>query len=454
MLDFLKKKTLVESRPLTLTESGIALAKTPSKVKQDALATDEEKRTEGDLKFLRNAYNNVPLVAGMINTKTDQIVQDFYFTGPKSDELERLADKVNLKTVFYRVCRLACIFGDSFVEVVKNRSNKVTELKVLNSEYIKMYTDKTGSVVGYGQVIDRKKLVLFGTTGEKAGDLAYEKVVKDISKIAHFKFSPKESGNYGTSMIRPMLPMISNKLDMEQDLRIIVKRYSAPIIHAKVGNNELPAQEENISAVASEIEDLQVENEIVTSHLVSLDVLQFNNKGVDLKTPFEYVDRQILAAGQVPPLLLGYSSGIDRATAEIQLRNFWGHVRAKQQELKVDFEDQIIIRHGLGTPKTKLNWKFADPREKDVEATQLQALAAAGVITKQKCNDLLSEIIDPRMKEKLPEIDFNSQMGMDDKNIPKEDNPNDPTKSTRIKQDKRVTKTDFRSPLEKTEPKK
>ena len=460
MFDFLKRKTISEGAPKTIQEAGIALAKTPEKVRMDALSMDEDRRPEDELKYYRNAYYNVPLVAGMINIKTDQTVQDFYFTGPNAAQLMNFADKVNLKRKFSRICKLCYIFGDSFVEVIKNKKGKVVDLKVIDPQYMRMYTSPTGDVVGYGQIIDNKKLVLFGTTGDSQADAAFKRIVKDAERIAHFKFNPLESGNYGTSMIRPMLPLLDTKLDMEIDLKVIVRRYSAPIIHAKTGNDQLPATDNDLTNVASEIDDLRADNEIVTSHLVDLKVLEFNNKGVDLKTPFEYVDRQIISASQVPPLLLGYSAGIDRATAEVQLRNFWGHIRAKQQELKVDFEDQIIVKHGLGTPKSKLVWKFADPREKDVEVSQVIDLSNSGLITKQKGNDVLADMIDPRLAEDLPDpMDFmggeedNSEGDKKEDNIPKHENPNDPTKSTRIKKGKRVTKTDFRSPMEKTEKK-
>jgi len=446
-----RSKKVVETAKIGIKEAGFGLVRDPTKFRAGVSIDEPEVRNKNDLKFYRNAYNNVPLIAGMVNTKTDQVVQDFYFDGPNKSALQKFGDKVNLKTVFHRTCKLGLIYGDAFWEVLKDRQSKVVDIKVLNSEWMRQFTDDFGEVIGYGQIIKDKKLALFGTTGNSREDANFKKRVRNKDVIVHFKFNSLESGNYGTSMIRPMLPLVDIKLDMEEDLRILMKRYIAPIIHAKVGNDSLSADDDDISDVASNLEDIRSDNEIVTSHLVDLKVLDFNKKGVDLKTPFEHIDKQILSAGQVPPALLGMSSGVDRATAEVQLRNFWGHVKAVQRWLKVTYEDQIIVRFKLGSMNDKLMWKHADPREKDVDHTALRDFVSAGVLTPQKANDLLP----PEFQEKLPEVSMQEPEAndQDDEKIPSKDNPNDPTKSTRVKKGKRVTKTDFRSPLDKTEKK-
>ena len=442
-------KKVREDNKIGIQEAGFGLVRDPTQRLQGHAIDEPGIRKKDDLKYFRNAYNNVPLIAGIVNTKTDQVVQDFYFQGPNKATLEKFSDKVNLKTIFHRICKLACIYGDSFCEVLLSRAGKVEGLKVLNSEWMRRYTDDYGEIIGYGQIINDKKMALFGTTGDAREDANFKKRVKRKDLIVHFKFNSLESGNYGTSMIRPMLPLIDTKLDMEDDLKLLVRRYIAPIIHAQVGSDNLSADESDISDVASSLEDIRSDNEIVTSHLVKLSVLDFNKKGVDIKTPFEHIDKQILSAGQVPPSLLGISTGVDRATAEVQLRNFWGHVKAVQRWLKVDFEDQVIVRFKLGGMNDKLIWKHADPREKDVDYTILRDFVNTGMLTPQKAN----KILPPEFQEKLPEVSMPEKKDENEERISQSENPNDPTQSTRIKKGMRVTKTDFRSPLDKTEPK-
>jgi hypothetical protein len=434
---------LTESRPVKgIFEQGLGLVGL-RKSKSSAAESDGANTTEryNQTKQYRNAYLNVPMIYGVVEVAVDQAVQDFYFEGPNKLKLTKFADKHNLLLFFNKVCRSLRIYGDSFVEIIKGKK-EIQELKILDPETMHVFRDVFGKVIGYGQIIKDRKLVLWGSTGDSRDDSNYESRSKNkVENIAHFKYNVLGSAKYGTSPIRPLLPMISQKIDMEADLKTIIRRYIAPIVHAKVGSDQLPASDSDIATVSRALEDIHSENEIATSHLVQLDTLEFNKKGIDIVAPFAHVDQQIISGSLTPPVLLGIGEGADRAIAEVQLRSFGRGIQSLQRTLKVDFEDKIMKPNGLGGEKDKMIWGFVEEREEQMFFDTLSSFVDKGVLTAQKANDLLP----PKYHEKLPENPVPEQ-GMEPKKAL--DNPTDPTQSTLLQKGRRVTRTDVKSPLD------
>jgi len=179
---------------------------------------------------------------------------------------------------------------------------------------------------------------------------------------------------------------------------------------------------------------------------------------MDIKTPVEYLDQQIITGGQTPPVLLGMG-GSNKADAEVQLRAFGRHIKAIQRELKYEFEDKIIVNQGIGDKNDKLIWEKSEEREWESDVDIIRGLVTDGILTPQKANDLLPE----RFNETLPEVEDDSGWDMDDPNSVKKprpnqmkndkvkDNPNDPTLTTKDKKTNgsRVNKTDREVPVMK-----
>jgi len=446
----------------TITESGIALVQTP----KSAVSNDSETPQSRAVKFqgFENAYKNIPLVTAMVDTQADQTVQKFFFEGPNKEKLTEFADKVNLSDFFHRITKCMFIFGNGYVEIVKE-GEEITELKVINPIWIDVYRNPTGDVIGYSQTINDKKIILWGKTGKGIEvDKSFTKWLPGkLDTIAHFKYNTISSEKYGMSIIQPLTSSLKIKLEMEQSLNQVLSKYAAPLIWAKVGNDDFPANQQAISDIASTLRDLSAESELTTSHLVDLNVMDFNSKGMDMKTPVDQVTQNIITGGQVPGVLLGMSSGVDKATAEVQLRNFGRHIKSNQRDLKNEFEDNILIKQNLGTPEDKLVWEELE-REKEADIDILRGLVTDGVITPQKANDQLP----PELQEELPDpavvaAEMAAAMGTNqgepgedgprptqNKKTPKvKDGPNDPTKTTKDKKTlgKRTNKTDRKVPI-------
>lgn len=434
----------------TVNESGRALV---SKSKQKFFSlndSDENYKREDLFKIYKKAYETIPLVTSIIDVQCSQVVQEFYFMGPNKDKLEKWAKKVNLMQFFYNVSKMMLLYGNAYVEFINDKS-----MKILNPIWMNVYRRSDGTVVGYSQIIENEKAVLWGTTGNPTEDESFKSRISKIDTIIHFKHNVLGSEKYGVSVIRSLIDSLNIKVDMENNLKKVVFKYVAPLIWAKAGNNDFPANDAIVNTISDTLRDLQAESEITTSHLVELSVLDFNAKGMDIKTPLEHVEQQIISGGHVPPVLLGRSAGVDKATAEVQLRSFGRYIKNIQRELKIEFEDKVLQEKGVGSEEDELIWLQAEEREREVETDILRGLVTDGIITPQKANDLLP----PKFQEKLPEMQpLNQQeVGPDGLQKPRgnqmvdkkvKDQPTDPTKTTQNKNTKgRVVKTDRKVPV-------
>ena len=433
-----------------INEGGVAIVKTGGNGIFGLAEEDKTQQRSALLSIYKQAYDQVPLVTAIIDVQADQTVQEFFFEGKNKEKLTEWGDKVNLMQFFHRTAKIMLLYGDSFSEAVGN-----DELKMLDPIWMVVYRKNTGEITGYAQIMNDKHLVLWGTTGDEQTDLKFKKKIRSIDSIIHFKHNVLNSEKYGRSVIHSLIQPINIKLDMENNLRKIIFKYVAPLIWAKVGNDQFPANTDIVDTISSTLRDLSAESEITTSHLVELGVLAFNAKGMDIKTPLEHVEQQIITGGQVPPVLLGRQSS-GKADAEVQLRAFGRHIKANQRELKNEFEDQIIVGQGIGSEEDKLVWTQAEEREREIEIDILRGLVTDGILTPQKANDLLP----PKFNEKLPEPDpmmglLNGQeQGEGGVQKPRanqmkadkvKDNPNDPT--MKKKGGRRRNKTDKEIPV-------
>lgn len=431
---------------------------------EDEIVDDYQKRAALYQRFKR-AYERIPLITAIVDVQADQTVQNFYFEGPDAEDLEKWAERINLMNFFHKVTKCLLIYGNAFIEIVyegdSSDPTNITELKVINPIWMDVWRKDTGDIIGYTQIIGSEKAILWGSTGiEQLDQSEWKKKLNksQLDNIAHFKVNQVSSEKYGRSVIAPLMFPLQNKLDMEEDLRKVLYKYVAPLIWAKVGNDQMPAGADKVSEVATVLKDLSAESEVTTSHLVDLKVLDFNAKGMDIKTPINHMEQQIITGGQVPPVLLGRAEGTDKAQAEVQLRAFGRRIKSIQRELKHEFEDKIINKgkkEDWSVDYNKLIFEKAEEREWEIDVDILRGLVTDGILTAQKANDLLP----PKFREDLPEIDpLNMQGQVNGQQIPRDnqmkndkvkDNPNDPTQTTKDKKTngKRVNKTDREVPI-------
>jgi len=350
-------------------------------------------------KKYRVAYNNIPIVTAAIDITADQAIQNFFVDGgdPEArEELERVIKENNLVDFFHNVAKQMLIYGNAFVEVIKGPEG-IEGLKMLDPVTMYVNRDK------YGKFEEAAYIQFNDYNPFKGIEFQFEEII-------HFKWNAIGNSAYGTSLLHPLLHILEVKLGVEDNLDVIISRYAAPMIHVKVGSDERPANQEDIDAYSADLEDIQADTEFVTSHTVDMNVLDSGRRAMDLTAPLTYIEHQVVAGLQIPLSLLGRGEGTNRATAEVQLSSFDRRIRILQRIIKrkVELElfkvhlEALYDREFEGQDIPELMW--GDPEEKQTQAEfdVVINLVQAGIITKQKANDLLP----PKFRENLPEMPF------------------------------------------------
>ena len=418
---------LIKEKIIGLKKAGIGLVSKSSVWDMDK--KDDEPQDVSLQQQYDNAYNNFPIITSSIDATTDLVVQDFYFEGPNSDKLKKWADKINLGYLFHLIVKHGMKNGNLWVEFANTDSPKPVDPKSMIT-----FRKATGEVVGHAQDIDGRKIALWGTTGDEGKDEDYPKSLK-LKNMVHFKFNCLASDKYGNSLIHPVLPLLRIKEQIESDLKIIVRRYAAPIIHVKVGDETHLPDNADITTIKGEVKDIYADTEYVTNYLTDMKVLGFEGKALTMDGILKHIDSNILAGLQYPGNLLGLQEG-DKQDSETRLRALGRRVKALQRQLKIEFEDKVIKGLDLGNENDKVIFGDAEEREWEIDVDILRGLVTDGLVTPQKANSLLP----PEFQEKLPPpIQVTSQPigspGHPQDQTPYQkgadkdkDNPTDPTK--------------------------
>lgn len=354
-------------------------------------------------KKYKMAYRNIPIVSSAIDITADQAVQHFYIDGENKEQvkkLEKFAKKQNLVQFYHNVAKQMLIYGNAFVEIIKNGEG-IVGLKMLDPLTMYVNRDEFGKY-------DKEKAYI------QMNELNPEEFVTfKFEEVVHFKWNPIGDSAYGNSLLHPLLHILEVKLGVEDNLDEIIARYAAPLIHAKVGSDERPAKQEDIDGLGADLQDIYVDTEFVTEHTVEMNVLDSGRRAMDLQAPLNYIEHQVVTGLQVPLALLGRGDGGNRATAEVQQASFDRRTRILQRNIKKTSEQDIFAVHlGLHKEELEIELVWGDPEEKQKQAEfdVVISLVTAGVLTKQKANDLLP----PEFREKLPEAEpmpFGAPMG-------------------------------------------
>lgn len=415
------------SRPkLGIAEAGIGLVSRGSSFSENNI--DSEPQNVSMQQQYDNAYNNFPIVSSAVDTQAEQAVQDFYFEGPNSDKLTKWSEKVNLPIKFVVAAKHMLKNGNIWSEHPSRN-----EMKMINPTTMTVWRKTTGDIIGHSQEIEFQKRVLWGTTGDKSKDAEFKKKAP-IKNIVHFAFNKLASEKYGKSIIHSSLPLLDTKDQIEGDLKILVRRYAAPIIHAKVGDEQHLPKDSDISNIQNKLKDIYADTEYVTNYLTELKVIGFEGKALNIDYILKHVDANImkgLMTFEGPPGAEKDAKGGN----EVDLRKSGRHIKALQRDLKTEFEDNIIRRMGLGGENDHIIWGDAEEREHEIEIDILRGLVTDGIVTPQKANSLLP----PEFRETLPDpIDMMQQeqnirsQGQDQSPFQKgsdkiKDKPTDPT---------------------------
>src|SRR3990167_2426137 len=278
------------------------------------------------LRLLRK-YNNVPLMASIIDAKAEATVHKWRTEGPEAERVAKVFDKFtgngkqNFKQLLYNATKTFLICGDAFLEIVYD-GLEVENLVMLNPANVKIRI-KNGMIRGYKEVDGKAK---------------WKK-----EQILHFPWNPTGAMVHGTSDIERLSDILMAKNQIEDDCRRIYHRYIKPIHIVKL-NTDDQTEIENFKAEWAKIKNIPETDIIVPKDYVEVERATIPQYSSLLPDPWRaYLNKEIVLSNRMPEVVLGEGAQANsEATAKIQYQGYRTSIRWIQKFIEDQVERQLI----------------------------------------------------------------------------------------------------------------
>ncbi len=313
-----------EGKPKTTVKAG---------GKQEGSLFSQKERTEAQLKKYWQYYTQEGTVWAAINSIAYNTVMVGYDIESNDKEakkiIERWCRKVDLPIHLLNNTIYGLVFGDSFIEIIKNKKQAPSSLKDVDPQTMEVNFDKYGIVQNYTQSL-----------GKKAG----ESVPKlDKESICHIRFFPKPNDPYGLSLISPNVDILDKKVRADNAIASAIIRHGTSKLVFSVGSEkdgQLPP-DSVLEAIESEVEDIDEKNEFVVPW--NVDVYPIDEKGIQgVEDYYNYFQSQLVLGLLVPGEVLGLGQGSTEATARVRALLYERMIQSFQTQLAAIVEKQLF----------------------------------------------------------------------------------------------------------------
>ena len=322
--------------------------------------------------------NNEPKVAAAINFYTN-----FPFTGwqlecPSTyvkDYFEKLVEKLNFQKWLPEISKTYYLLGDAFVLLSidcehcngsgwNNKKNEECQhdgamwksISILNPDSV---LKTPGMIDQEGSYVYRPSAEEVRVVNERQPKEVYDTIPDNIKKmimkgdpiklnpisIQHFKYGSNPWEDYGTSIVRPLFPILTYKDKLRQAQFIIAERLILPIKVVKIGSDTRPASQEDIDNVQDELASLANDPNLtlVTHHNFDMDWYGATGKIHSLQGEFELIDGEVLDGLMLSKALLGGSdTGVSYSNAQVSLLAMHRRLEAFRNEVAHWIEQKIF----------------------------------------------------------------------------------------------------------------
>ena len=320
--------------------------------------------------------NNEPKVAAAMNFYTN-----YPFSGWKldcsstyvKDYFEKLIEKLNFQKWLPEISKVYYLLGDAFVllsiecpncggsgwnedknEECKHDGASWKSISILNPDAVLKtpgMIDQPGSY-SYRPSAEEVRIV-----NERQPKEVYDSIPDSIKRmiikgepiklnpisIHHFKHGSNPWEDYGTSLIRPLFPVLTYKDKLRQSQFLIAERLVLPIKVVKIGSDTRPASQEDIDNVQDELASLANDPNLtlVTHHNFDLEWYGATGKIHALTGEFEIIDGEILDGLMLSKALLN-GEGPTYGNAQVGLLAMQQRLETFRREVAHWIEQQIF----------------------------------------------------------------------------------------------------------------
>lgn len=295
-------------------------------------------RPDSEIKEYINIYKKDARVRAAIDLTSHYAVGRGWKFYSEDEELvkraEALRKKINLDEWMERALKVMLITGDCYTEIRKKNGNRGdASLFILPSEQIETNIDKHGNLKkdAYYQIVS-----------------STEKIAFPYEKILHM-YRPFSSEPEGISILAAAKYPIECLWSLEKLMLTITEKYAAPLLVAKMGSEDIIPDQESLNEMRKAMEKLNIDRnrQWAVPAIIDFEQIESSRAAYNVSPYLNYFERQVYAALNVPPVLMGNPEGSNRTTAQVMMDSFERYVNALQGVL-ADAIKTLLRRFGFG----------------------------------------------------------------------------------------------------------
>jgi hypothetical protein len=283
-------------------------------------------------------YQTIPDVRSVIDTMASWIVGKGYKCKNKSDEekLKKLKGngKDTANTIFENQLKVMFIGGDSFAEIVEDKSSRLTNLKPMNPGNVVINSTNKGIIENYEQ----KNFPTLPPFPPK--------------KIFHLSWGRLGDECHGHAFAEALQEIIKMKGESMKDLQIVFHRYVKPLIIAEADTDddaELLSLKIKLDNTVKLGENMVVPKGSLATERISIP--QYST--LDPLPWIKYLDDYFTLMSRVPEVIRGSGKETTEASSRVLYVSFqqmieWGQLYLEEQieaqlGIEIEFEFPVSL---------------------------------------------------------------------------------------------------------------
>lgn len=306
---------------------------------------------EFDLSQIQTGYNADSYIRQGVDKYVDQIFKEgFEFYGKNEQAVEYIklrlafiaeATKTPTSQLLTDIAEDVVKFSNCFLAKVRVNDanvlppgvtvqgigglNPVGGYFCINATTMKTKRDKTGLVTGYQQEVDG----------------ADKPVTFKPDDMVHFFFKKEKGNAFGTPFLWPVLDDVRALRQAEENVLRMMYRNIHPFNHIKVGTDEIPGTESEITDVQNTVNNMDVEGGIITSNRVNIEPIA-SDKVISAEPYLKYLESRVFSGMGIPAILFGRGDTSNRSTGDSMTSEMSGRIKAIHKTIEAVINHFII----------------------------------------------------------------------------------------------------------------
>ena len=269
------------------------------------------------------------LSAGIVDKYVDYIMSGGFYIVCEDERAKEIINnfnrEVNMDTVLRAWIKEALIKPHGVLEILKSKDT-IVGLKLTDGKTIHVIRDNKGKILNFVQIVG-----------------ANDRIILKPETIVQLCFNKIGTCAYGLGIMSQNVVTTDNLLELENSMRVLVKRKANAPIHVKIGTEKEPADDASISQIGADLEYLHDKHEWATGHAFEIKTAYDVNLGDKFVEPINITMKNLIAGYQVPEVLLGFGN-IPEGLAKVQMEAFQRRIKSFQEEIEKVIEENIYKR--------------------------------------------------------------------------------------------------------------